>query len=343
MELRRRVTQALRRSQKKEMRTAVVFPGQGVQKLGMGNTVGSDFIDNVLSDVQAVIGPRLASRLRYLISLDPNGFSGEERIIFEEELNETSMTQLAIFSVSAAASDAYFEKAQTLPSVVWGHSIGEFAAVYASGIMKRKDVIWLVYQRGERMSLCCPKDPVTNEYRFGMMWVIGEIDEKKIESCLKRTRVKIANFNTPKQVVISGEREELKRVSLKLRKEGYKTGFVKRVAGAFHHPDYMAQVRTELETVLSPSNRIRKIEIREPAIPIIFNYSGDFEKDPNRIRTYLKEQVANTVRCRQAFERFIEEGIQKENIIELGGNVLTGMLADFPGFRQSGEESESLK
>lgn len=160
-----------------------------------------------------------------------------------------------------------------------------------------------------------------------------DIKIKTIEKCLEveGTNVQIANYNTPRQIVISGEEVGIDLVTPKLTAKGYKVSKL-RVAGAFHHPSFMASVEHGLSHALDDF----RIDIHKPAVPIIFNFTGSPEQDPKRIKTFLIKQPSNTVRWMESIEFLAKEGVPKENIKEVGpASVLTDMLDDFPGFEKN--------
>lgn len=311
------------RGKKKKQKTAVMFPGQGVQKLGMAKDIPPEIMEELMGQAKEVLGEGITSHIWSLISPDALQFPSEEKKRMAIELRRTQNAQLA---VCLFCLGHWYNLSQTdnfqIPDFMLGHSLGERIALCAGGAMSVKDTIKFIYYLGGLMEMATVLKP------GGMKAVLGDINIKKIESCFGKTDVKIANYNSPRQVVISGGREGLMVAEIRLETKGYKVISLN-VAGAFHHAVFMASVEGKLDRIFEEFD----IEIREPTVPIIFNYTGGVEKDPKRIKTYLIKQPANTVRWQESIEYLIREGVPKGLIQEIGnGRILTDFLDDFPGF-----------
>ncbi|OGZ18867.1 MAG: hypothetical protein A2175_02445 [Candidatus Nealsonbacteria bacterium RBG_13_42_11] len=306
-------------------KSAIMFPGQGVQELGMGKNIPDEIMSELISQVKEVLGGTIAQNVSTWISARTEEISPEEQKRMNTELTLTQNAQLSIFVVSYGAwlvlSGA--EDFQ-MPNFMLGHSLGEWTAVCASGAMHFKDGLKGVFYRGGLMHMA------TILRKGSMAAITGDIKLKTLEKCLKGTDLEIANYNSPKQVVISGGRKylESEELSLKLRKAGFRMKLLN-VAGAFHNPKYMGSVKPGLETLL----REFSIAVKEPIIPVVFNFTGAPETDPKRIKSFLVEQPINTVRWMESIGFLAKERIVKSAIHEIGpGKVLTGLLDNFPEF-----------
>lgn len=270
-----------------------------------------------------ILGRDIQAKLSSLTySETPQLFQGQKDKM-KEELQSTHNAQLAVFLVSYGKWLSIFNtKDFKMPDFMLGHSLGECTALCASGAMSFKDALRFVFYRGRLM------DADTTLRNGSMVAVTGDINTKIIEKCIKRTNVEIANYNSPRQVVISGERKDLDLAQLGLRREGYETRQLP-VSGAFHHSQYMKTVKVGLSNFLE----IFDIKIRKPAVPIIFNFTGTPEDDPKRIKSFMVEQPVNTLRWRESIERLMKEGVPKELIQEINvgrSSILTNLLDDFP-------------
>ncbi len=198
------------------------------------------------------------------------------------------------------------------PDVVAGHSLGEYAAAHAAGSLNLADGIRLVAERDRLMTGASEKAP------GGMVAVIGA-DIEELERAVEDADgiVVAANYNTPRQVVISGEKGALEEISGRI--EGRKMPL--RVAGAFHSP-LMEEAAHRMDGLLSET------EFREPEVPMVGAATGEVLETAQEIRSALREQMLSPVRWVAVMERFFEMGVGE--IFEAGEDgTLTRMLRDF--------------
>ena len=217
-------------------------------------------------------------------------------------------------SVFASSVDLFYRlrEAGVDPDVVAGHSLGEYAAAHAAGSLNLEDGVRLVAERDRLMTEAAEKTP------GGMVAVIGG-DPEEVEQAVASAEgvVVAANFNTPRQTVVSGEREALDGALEGIR--GKKVPL--RVAGAFHSP-LMEGAAARMEKLLA------EVEFAEPEVPMVGAADGAVHETARAIRGALREQMLLPVRWAAVMERFFEMGV--DEIFEAGEDgTLTRMLRDF--------------
>ena len=276
---------------------AYVFPGQGAQFVGMGK----DLYDNVpqakemFEKANEILGFRITDLM----------FAGTD-----EGLKQTKATQPAIFlhSVILAKSLADFK-----PDMTAGHSLGEFSALVAAGAMSFEDGLKLVSARAQAMQKACELEPST------MAAILG-LDDATVESiCMQVEGIVVpANYNSPGQLVISGEVEAIKTACELLKAAGAKRALILPVGGAFHSP-LMEPARVELEAAIKATN------IVEPACPVYQNVDARPHTNPASIKQNLIDQLTAPVRWTQTVQNMVADGAT--HFVELGpGNVLQGLI-----------------
>jgi len=278
---------------------AFVFPGQGSQCVGMGKDLAENY------PVAADIFKRADDVLGFSIS--DICFNGPEEV-----LKQTINTQPALFVTSVAAFEVVKERGLR-PSFAAGHSIGEYAALYAAGAFSFETGCKLVKTRAELMQKAAESNPGT------MAAVLGLSSEQVMEVVAKASDkgiVVAANLNSPIQTVISGDAAGVARASEIASEMGAKRVVTLNVSGAFHSP-LMKSAAESLAKILAES------EISNPHIPIVANFTADFEKTADQVRESLANQIVGSVRWTQTIQLLAESA---NAFIELGaGNVLAGL------------------
>lgn len=282
------------------MKKAFVFPGQGAQFVGMGkdlyesNKRAQLFFDKA----NEVLGYSITDIM----------FSGTD-----EDLRQTKVTQPAVFIhsvVTALCMDEFN------PDMVAGHSLGEFSALTAAGALTFEDGLKLVYARAMAMQKACEAAPST------MAAIIGLPDEVIEQACAAISKEGIvvvpANYNSPGQVVISGNVEAVKEACAKLKEAGAKRALPLSVGGAFHSP-LMEMARVEL------AKAIEVAPVNTPICPVYQNVDAMPHTDPGEIKDNLLKQLTAPVRWTQSVKNMIGDGMT--DFVECGpGQVLTGLI-----------------
>lgn len=282
------------------MKKAFVFPGQGAQFVGMGkdlyesNKRAQLFFDKA----NEVLGYSITDIM----------FSGTD-----EDLRQTKVTQPAVFIhsvVTALCMDEFN------PDMVAGHSLGEFSALTAAGALTFENGLKLVYARAMAMQKACEAAPST------MAAIIGLPDEVIEQACAEISKdgnvVVPANYNSPGQVVISGNIEAVKEACAKLKEAGAKRALPLSVGGAFHSP-LMEMARVEL------AKAIEAAPVNTPICPVYQNVDAMPHIDPKEIKDNLLKQLTAPVRWTQSVKNMIGDGMT--DFVECGpGQVLTGLI-----------------
>jgi len=233
----------------------------------------------------------------------------------DEELKQTKVTQPAVFLHSVISAlcmgDAF------APSMVAGHSLGEFSALVAAGALSFEDGLKLVYARAMAMQKACDAAPST------MAAIIGLPDEKVEEICAevnKEGHVCVpANFNCPGQLVISGNIEAINEACEKLKAAGAKRALPLKVGGAFHSP-LMQPAKDELQAAIEAT------EFSEPKCPVYQNVDAKPHTDAAEIKNNLIAQLTSSVKWTQCVQNMIADGA--DDFTECGpGKALQGMIA----------------
>ena len=282
------------------MAKAYVFPGQGAQFVGMGKDLSesNEKAKALFDKANEVLGYRITDIM----------FEGTD-----EELKQTKVTQPAVFlhSVITALCMEDFK-----PDMVAGHSLGEFSALTAAGALSFEDGLRLVYARAMAMQKACEAAPSTMAAIIGMP---DDVIEKVCSEISCEGNVVVpANYNSPGQVVISGNVEAVKEACAKLKEAGAKRALPLAVGGAFHSP-LMEMARVELAAA------IEKAPVAVPICPVYQNVDAKPHTDPVEIKENLLKQLTSPVRWTQSVINMLNDGMTEFE--ECGpGQVLTGLI-----------------
>ena len=276
---------------------AFVFPGQGAQYSGMGR----DLYDS-----------HAEAREKMLRANEILGFALTD-VMFEgsdEDLRQTRVTQPAIFLHSIVAAQLM---TTYKPAMVAGHSLGEFSALVAAGVLSWEDGLRLVSERALAMQAACELQPGT------MAAVLGMEDDKVTDICrLIDDVVVAANYNCPGQVVISGSVTGIEQACKALKEAGAKRALKLPVGGAFHSPLMQPAAERLEKAILSTT-------FYAPNCPVYQNVSAKGEMDKTVILKQLLEQLTSPVRWTQSVQQMITDGATE--FYEFGpGDVLKGLI-----------------
>ena len=281
-------------------KVAYVFPGQGSQAVGMGYDLYHQF--DSAREVFKLADERLGFPLSQLI------FNGPQ-----SELRQTNNAQPAIVTVSLACLKAGQEVGGALlptPSFTAGHSLGEYTALAAAGVLTLADTIYLARERGRLMHAAGLKNG------GGMVAIIG-LNEIELAEVCTETGTQITNINCPGQMVISGARENLARAATLAEERGAYRTIPLEVSGAFHTPLMQPAVAGMAEAIAS-------LTFSEPKIPIIANTTAKALTTAELIKEELLRQLCHGVQWQRSIEYMIDGGV--ETFIEIGpGRVLFGL------------------
>ncbi len=277
---------------------AFIFPGQASQEVGMGEDLYRE--DSRVRDMYDAAESYLGFPLKRI------SFSGPLT-----ELSQTQITQPAIFVMSCAV-DMLLKERGIIPAAAAGHSLGEFSALVSAGSISFEAGLKLVKLRGKLMQKA-------GEIQSGTMAAIIGLEAQKVEQCCKETEgiVIPANYNSPGQLVISGEVDAVERAMERCKNAGAKIVKKLKVSGAFHSP-LMEYAAEELFDALDDT------DFNEPNFPVYHNVCAEPANSVDDIRDYLKKQLLNPViwettirNMRRLTDTFIEVG---------PGKVLTGLV-----------------
>ncbi|MDM5187013.1 ACP S-malonyltransferase [Bacillus sp. DX4.1] len=290
----KKINFATKRERNKENMRAFVFPGQGSQKIGMGENLFDQF-----KDLVAKADHILGYSIKELCLKDPN-----------KVLSQTQYTQPALYVVNALHYLKKIEEDGRKPDFVAGHSLGEYNALFAAGAFNFETGLKLVQKRGELMSRILGG---------GMAAVIGMKEEeiKKILRDNNLNSIDIVNYNTPSQIVIAGPKKDIEYAQSIFEAAGANMFIVLRVSGAFHSR-YMSEMADEFAEYLNDFN------FQEIQIPVISNvYARPYNVD---IKKHLIKQLNHPVKWTESIRYLI--AYDQIQIEEIGpGNVLTKLVA----------------
>lgn len=280
---------------------AIVFPGQGSQAVGMLAELGEQH--EVVTQTFAEASEALGYDLWSLVQNGP-----------AEDLNQTFRTQPALLATSVALWRVWQEQGLSQPSVLAGHSLGEYSALVCAGVMDFKDAIKLVELRGQLMQEAVPAG-------VGAMYAIIGLDNDSIakacEEAAQGEVVSPVNFNSPGQVVIAGNKDAVERAGVLCKEAGAKRALPLPVSV----PSHCALMKPAADKL---AVALESLEFSAPALPVINNVDVIAETDPAKIKDALVRQLYCPVRWTEVVEMMAEQGV--ETLYEVGpGKVLTGL------------------
>ncbi|HQR10967.1 MAG TPA: ACP S-malonyltransferase [Casimicrobiaceae bacterium] len=282
------------------MTLAFVFPGQGSQAIGMMDGFAAHpIVRETFAEASAALGEDLWA----LVAEGP-----------AEALNLTTNTQPVMLTAGVAVYRAWLASGGARPSVVAGHSLGEYTALVAAGALAFADAVPLVRFRAQAMQDAVPAG------LGAMAAIMGGDDDAVAAACAEAAQgqvVEPVNFNAPGQVVIAGHREAVERAIALARQKGAKRGVMLPVSAPFH----CSLLKPAADKLAA---RLAQVEFAPPAIPVIHNVDVLEHAAPDAIRAALAQQAASPVRWTATVRRMADNGVT--HIVECGpGRVLAGM------------------
>ena len=283
-------------------KTALVFPGQGAQYTGMAKDLYQSF----------EVAKEVIDRADSLMDFDLISMMHDEDK--KSELSKTENTQPALLTHSMAIMEILSKYESFKYDACLGLSLGEYSALTAANAMDFKDAVSLVRKRGLIMS---------NEVADGegaMCAVIGASREL-IEECILKLEsgtVEIANYNSPAQIVISGEKAAVEEAAVLLKENGAKRAIMLDVSGPFHS-SLLKGAGEKLKLELD------KVDMKEPSVDVVSNVDANIHKDPDEIKAILVKQVYSSVLWEDSISKLIDEGFDR--FIEIGpGKTLRAFI-----------------
>ena len=280
-------------------KVALVFPGQGAQYVGMAkdiydnNQTAKDIIDNACIALN--------------MDLKNVMFEGSE-----DELSKTENTQPAIITHSIAILEALNEQIDLKYNACLGLSLGEYSALVAANAIEFNDAVALVKKRGKFMQETVPQGK-------GAMAAILGLNRDKVENIINSMDngiVEVANYNSPGQIVISGENDKIEEAMIKLKENGAKRAVKLNVSGPFHS-SMLEDAGKKL------SKELERINIRKPRVSVLSNVNASYYEDEGK--DLLIQQVSSSVLWEDSIEKLLDEGY--DTFIEIGpGKTLKGFI-----------------
>ncbi len=281
-------------------KVAFVFPGQGSQSVGMGKSLyeASVVAKEIFDKADEVLGRSISKMC----------FEGPE-----EDLKQTINTQPAILVTSIAALEALKEKTDVKPDYVAGHSLGEYGAYYAAGVIDFSTAMKLIDKRAKEMNAAAEST------KGAMTAVIGMSKEAILDTIEKIDgMVSVANYNSPAQIVITGEAEAVAKANDALKEAGAKRVIPLPVSGGFHSM-LMEEASVKFSEILDDC------DIKDAQIPVFTNVDAEPTTAAIRFKAKMTAQIYSSVMWTQTVEKMAADGV--DTIVEIGpGKVLAGLV-----------------
>ncbi len=279
---------------------AFVFPGQGSQSVGMGKSLyeTSSSAKQIFDRADEVLGRNISKIC----------FEGPE-----EDLKQTINTQPAILVTSIAALEALKEKTNIVPDCVAGHSLGEYGAYYAAGVADFDTTMKLIDKRAKEMN------DAAVATKGAMTAVIG-MDKDAILDTISKVDgvVSVANYNSPAQIVITGEADAVEKANAALKEAGAKRVIPLPVSGGFHSK-LMEEASVKFSEILDDC------DIKDAKIPVYTNVDAEATTSAIRFKAKMTAQIYSSVMWTQTIEKMISDGV--DTFVEIGpGKVLAGLI-----------------
>ncbi len=278
------------------MSYVIVFPGQGAQQVGMGVAFTTEPI--YVEHLQ-LVDQMLDFELSLLMQDGP-----------AEKLQQTLYAQLALFTMETGLYKLWREQVQVAPLAVAGHSLGEYSALVAAGVLDFEAALLLVRERAEAMQAAC-------EQQSGSMAAVIRPDLARIERLCQSESLVVANYNSPNQIVLSGESQALEQACAEIEVQRAGKVIPLKVSGAFHSP-LMQNAAKQLQKALSI------VPFHSPSCPVVMNSSGQTRLDTELIRADLQAQMSASVLWQQSVLELNRQ--QPEQWIELGPSILCSLI-----------------
>ena len=281
------------------MKIGFLFPGQGAQTVGMGKDLYENFesAKNVFESANNTLGKSVSTLC----------FEGPE-----ENLKQTVNTQPCIVTMSIAALEALKSQLDVTPSYVAGHSLGEYCAMYAAGVMSLETTFKAIQKRADLMN-----ESATG----GAMSAVLNATEEQLKAALEEGSkvgyVDVANYNSPAQVVITGDNDAVAKAGEHLLANGVRRVVPLPVSGAFHSK-FMEKASEGFAEFAS------SLELNNASVPVITNVDAQATTNSEDFRAKMPKQICSSVYWTQTIEKMVSDGV--EYFVEIGpGKVLAGL------------------
>lgn len=283
------------------MKFALVFPGQGSQSIGMMAAYGgSPVVRATFEEASAALGRDLWQ----LVAEGPG-----------EALNQTVNTQPLMLTAGVAVYRLWLDKGGRIPNMVAGHSLGEYSALVAAGVLRFSDAVPLVELRAKAMQEAVPAGE-------GAMAAILGLDAAAVtEACVECAQgqvVEAVNFNTPEQIVIAGHATAVQRAADAAKARGAKRAVMLPVSAPFH----CSLMKPAAERL---RQKLADLSLSAPQVPVVNNADVTCLSDPQEIKDALVRQAASPVRWVETMQTMANHGVS--HVYECGpGKVLAGLV-----------------